>query len=302
MLPHKNSAQRPMHSEMSFKCRSSASLSSNTLVASQSTSSTMLPTNKPEMVVGLGTCISASRSTATFLTPRPSLSSIRAHTTLAAVPRRSPIPPLPTYFLKTYRRGKTARGCRIPPRRPPRPEYAPEGENVRLITPHSHPALRDLEARKSTESLSSIYSRSISGEIRSSRVVQRTTPVSSVRSETCNDSVNHSRLQATETAGPGNTQHSAQISNEGSDSDIDDAATLQARLPCVRGVSGFGDVQEWTVRHSTAGNNDANERKRPRNQRRRLQKSRGRISQPAHVKNNGAVERTYRLIEPWKAA
>jgi hypothetical protein len=53
MLPYKASKQHPMFSEMSFKCRSSTSLSSRTLVPSCDSTMTLLP-SKADKVVGLG--------------------------------------------------------------------------------------------------------------------------------------------------------------------------------------------------------------------------------------------------------
>lgn len=42
--------------------------------------------------------------------------------------------------------------------------------------------------------------------------------------------------------------------DERSDSDIDDAATLQAKLPSVRAVSAFGDVKTWSCGSQVAAN------------------------------------------------
>lgn len=308
MLPHKKSSQHPMYSAMSFKCRSSASLSSNTLVPSRSTSRTMMLPKNPEKAVGLGIYTHMTHPTATFLTPRPSLSSIRTHTTLRSVPHDSPVPPLPTYFPERYRKTNAPRKGRTPPRRPPRPECAPGGETVRLITPPVHPALRNLQVRKeSVESMSSIYSRSISGEKRSPRILNDLNTLASWDGgQSYNTAVKQSRLGDMETTLIWEYRHNSQrreMPNDGSDSDIDDTATLQARLPRVRGVSGFGAVENWTDCHTSTERDTTSQGKRSSHQRRKLQKCRGKvISQPAHVNNNGAVERTYRLVEPWKHA
>jgi len=39
----------------------------------------------------------------------------------------------------------------------------------------------------------------------------------------------------------------SRVSSEGSETDIDDAATLQAKLPSVKAVSEFGEVESWQV-------------------------------------------------------
>ncbi|KAK3115984.1 hypothetical protein LTR53_004156, partial [Teratosphaeriaceae sp. CCFEE 6253] len=76
MLPYKVSAE---HSEMSFKCRSSSSLSSRTLVPSRNTSTSQLLPSCPEKAVfGLG-IYAPKQYTPSFLTPRPSLFHTHTH-------------------------------------------------------------------------------------------------------------------------------------------------------------------------------------------------------------------------------
>ncbi len=248
MLPHKNSIQRPMYSEMSFKCRSSTSLSSHTLVASENNSTTTLLPTKPEKVIGLD--IYAPKPTMTsFLAPRPSLSTIRTQTTMRSMPPSSPLPPLPAYFPAKYRQNSAMYKAVHPPRRPARPDDVKKQKSVRIVPPSPALSTANLEAyNKSAESLSSVYSRSISGDKHGSR--SSATLTAGIRSYNSGSTatVKESPLGAMRLASDPDVVMMAKESRrsmDGSDSDIDDAATLQARLPSVKAVSDFGDVQAW---------------------------------------------------------
>ena len=255
ILPYKTSTQRAIFSEMSFKCRSSTSLSSDTLVPSFRDSTTALLPAHPEKVVGLG--IYASKiSKTSFLAPRPSLSSIQSHATSAPLPPSSPVPPLPAYFPEKYRTGSAMHKAVYPPRRPPRPERSKSERTVRIVPPSPALSIANLEAyNKSVESLSSVYSRSISGEKDSHKPSQRPgflTDGSRTYSSSSTATVKKSSLGAMRLAEDPDVvvvaEERLRQSSEGSDSEIDDATTLQAKLPSVKAVSDFGDVQNWTSR------------------------------------------------------
>ena len=252
VLPHRLSTEKPMFSELSFKCRSSGSLSSRTLVqASRGSSMTCLLPIKPEKMVGLGIYRSKSK-TSSFLGPRPSLNTIRDYTAMATPPPpRSPLPPLPAYFPDGYRRTSAERKTTCPPKRE---TSVKRSRTVRMVPPSPALSIANLAAlNNSQESLSSVYSRSISGEsYTSSQPRQRPgVPLNGSRSYSSSSTttVKRSRLGATRLAShPEETIISAdhaRMPSESSSSDIDDAATLQRKLPHVKTVSAFGDVATW---------------------------------------------------------
>ena len=251
ILPYKTSMQRPMFSEMSFKCRSSTSLSSHTLVPSFDSTSSLLP-SKPDKVVGLG-IYAPKKTTAAFLAPRPSLSSIRTHTTIGARPPSSPLPPLPAYFPAKYRKGSAMHKAIYPPKRPQRPERSKSERTVRIVPPSPALSAANLDMHNnSVESLSSVYSRSTSGEKHSPRPIQRPvqlTDGSRSYSSGSTATIIKSPLGAMRLADRPDivlVGKSSRVSSASStDTEIDDVATLQAKLPSVKAVSDFGDVQTW---------------------------------------------------------
>ena len=251
ILPYKTSMQRPMFSEMSFKCRSSTSLSSHTLVPSFDSTSSLLA-SKPEKVVGLG-IYAPNTSAAAFLAPRPLLSSIRTHTTIGTIPPLSPLPPLPAYFPAKYRKGSVMHKAIYPPKRPQRPERSKSERTVRIVPPSPALSATNLEMHNnSAESLSSVYSRSTSGEKHSPRAVQRPVQLTDgSRSYSSGSTVTivKSPLGAMRLADRPDVVlmgKSSRVSSASStDTEIDDVATLQAKLPSVKAVSEFGDVQAW---------------------------------------------------------
>jgi len=119
-LPYKPT-NKPMFSEMSFKYRSSTSFASSAYTLTDPNSDplyTLYPT-RPDKAYGLGiyapkkpiSSASSFSTAASFLTPRPSLKSLRSQASLAG-PRplhlhsksypttssaHSPLPPVPTY-------------------------------------------------------------------------------------------------------------------------------------------------------------------------------------------------------------
>lgn len=187
--------RRLLSSDLSFKCRSSSSLSITILLPTPRPSKPFsLPSCPEKALLGLGiyapqTSISRTRprtrTRTSFLNPRSSLSSIRTHTTMASRPSSSsPLPPLPAYFPHDHgNRGsnstQTPKAFRPP--RPPRPypydPYSPTASSakpgLRLVPPSpnrdfsaSRPLAVLLKTSGSQESLSSAYSRSTSGESR----------------------------------------------------------------------------------------------------------------------------------------
>lgn len=238
-----------MYSEMSFKCRSSTSTSSHRLVASQTDSVTHLLPSRPEHAYGLG--IYAPRQSApSFLTPRPSLSSIRTHTTMNSMPPpSSPLPPLPAYCPDKYRRRSAMAKAVYSPKPGYQQNRRQSEKTVRIVPPSPALSTANLAAfNRSTESLSSVYSRSISGEGRGSRPVATRAGSRSYSSESTS-TIAKSPLGAMRLASdPETVVMSGAVScgsNDGADSDIDDAATLQAKLPSVKAVSEFGQVEDW---------------------------------------------------------
>lgn len=248
-LPYGTSTDQPMHSEMSFKCRSSTSLSSQTLAPSYSNSTTNLLPEKPAKCIGLGihTPRYPSRS---FLTPRPSLSSIHSHAKLQSIPSSSPLPPLPAYFPKRYRQGSAMHKAVHPPKRPPRPEHGMGEITVRIVPPSPALSLANLKAfNRSQDSLSSVYSRSISGETYVEEPTQtQGVFVSAERSFSSGSTttVKRSHLGAMRLAHePDNVVASPQekaLLDESSRSDINDTPSLHARLPCVEADNCLGDI------------------------------------------------------------
>jgi hypothetical protein len=102
---------------------------------------------------------------------------------------------------------------------------------------------------KSVESLSSVYSRSISGERYSMRFgLFLSDPTVSDRSYSAGSTatVRKSPLGVMRLASePDVLVVEMRSTSVGSGSDIDDAATLQAKLPPVQAVGEFGDVSNW---------------------------------------------------------
>ena len=118
-----------------------------------------------------------------------------------------------------------------------------------MVPPSPALSLANLAAfNKSAESLSSVYSRSISGEKRSPRPAPLSDTGRSYSSGST-ATVVKSPLGAMRRADDPETvvmpTLMSRSSSESSGSDIDDAATLQAKLPSIKATSEFGEVECW---------------------------------------------------------
>lgn len=229
---------------MSFKCRSTSSFSTYTLVDPSEDALYNLYPTRPEKAYGLGIYAPKS-STPSFLTPRPSLKKIRSQTSLGRKPvESSPLPPLPVYNPEKYR--KTSTVHKMPPK--PRRAYTlrrDDSQGTLRAVPRS-PALAVPGKSISNESLSSVYSRSISGDKHSPspcrpNVMDRNFSSSStltVRHTPLERGASKSRaLKQPGEAWAGNINRSYGT-NAGTNS-------MNGRLPLARAVSDFGNVQEW---------------------------------------------------------
>lgn len=169
-LPYRISV-RPMFSEMSFKCRSTSSFSSYTLVGpNEDTLYTLYPT-RPEKAYGLGIYAPKASSTPSFLTNRPSLRSIRSQAPLGVRPLdSSPLPPLPVFGPEKYNKTPAPQKDAAAPR--PECTLRRNGSRKLLRAVHRSPKFPVMDRAVSSESLSSVYSRSISGDKHSSPLIR----------------------------------------------------------------------------------------------------------------------------------
>lgn len=180
-LSQKRRTLRAKPSEMSFKCRSSVSMASQATVTLWKGGGATIPASAELCLPSQGLGIHTSRSSApaSLLYPRPSVSSIRSHTSLPLYqPPASPLPPLPAY-LPDARRATTAMHKAIcQPASLSRPipiRPARSDDNLRILPPPV-PALLQVSlavpARR-PQSASSIYSRDTTGD---SEIIPRRSP------------------------------------------------------------------------------------------------------------------------------
>lgn len=172
-LSQKRRTLRAKPSEMSFKCRSSVSMASQATVTLWKGGDATIPASAELCLPSQGLGIHTSRSSApaSLLYPRPSVSSIRSHTSLPLYqPPASPLPPLPAY-LPDARRATTAmhKAIMYQPASFSRPipiRPARSDDNLRILPPPV-PALSQVSlavpARR-PQSASSIYSRDTTGD------------------------------------------------------------------------------------------------------------------------------------------
>lgn len=179
-LSQKRRTLRAKPSEMSFKCRSSVSMASQATVTPWKGGDTIPASAElcsPSQ--GLGIHTSRSSAPASLLYPRPSVSSIRSHTSLPLYqPPASPLPPLPAY-LPDARRATTAMHKAI--HQPasfsrPIPIRPARSDDTLRILPPPVPAFQQgnlaVPARR-PQSASSIYSRDTTGD---SEIIPRRSP------------------------------------------------------------------------------------------------------------------------------
>lgn len=245
-----------MFSKMSFKCRSTSTFSSYTIAEpNEDTLYTLYPT-RPEKAYGLG-IYAPKTSAASFLTPRPSLRTIKSQASFGHRPlKSSPVPPLPVYDPEKYKdlpiRQKTSQ--------PPRRVYTLR-RKVNQRTMHavqcdplpSKDKPQALDRSVSKESLSSIYSRSVSGDspdpsrqsttgkapgrhlnnAAASTTIGRNNP-NVTRQSTAYPRLNYPRLQS-------------RLREDHASQKVDNSMNTTLRLPIMRAVSTFGNVQDWTA-------------------------------------------------------
>lgn len=253
-LPYKT-ADRPIFSEMSFKCRSTFSFSSYTLVdPNEDTFYTLYPT-RPEKAYGLG-IYAPKTSAASFLTPRPSLKAIRSQASLGHRPTQSsPLPPLPVYHPEKYKDMPEMHRSLPSPRRAYTLKRRGSKGTLRIV-PHSSATQIGktvaLDKRPSKESLSSVYSRSVSGASPEPHIRPGALDGSRRNATTSSTlAVRRSPLSTMRVASNGYPVILPKVQQGRRNSRPTDPAghTLppQARLPLTRAVSTFSNVQDWTA-------------------------------------------------------
>ena len=243
-----------MFSEMSFKCRSTSTFSSYTISEPDEDILYKLYPTRPEKAYGLE-IYAPETSTANFLTPRPSLRTIRSQASFGPQPlKSSPVPPLPVYDPQKYKDMPAMQKITNAPKRmytlrrknSQRPlrslPYAPAPPSDK---PHS------FDRKVSKESLSSIYSRSVSGDSPdpSRRPIVIRASSRQLRPSTALTTPGHiplnSKPQVSGFGGVDRPRLPSRIRNNCIGQTTADDVHAQSRLPIVRAVSTFGNVQDW---------------------------------------------------------
>jgi hypothetical protein len=243
---------RPMFSDMSFKCQSTSTFSSYTLPEPhEDTLYTLYPT-RPEKAYGLG-IYAPKTSVASFLTPRPSLKTIRSQASFGHRPlKSSPVPPLPVHDPEKYKDMPAMQKTSLVPKRvyTLRRKSSQRGalRAVQCSPLPSGDKLRTLDRSASGKSLSSVYSRSVSGD----------SPELSHRSVFGKTNGRHLNASTASTTfgrnAPNVTRPNARFGQEyqpRSQSRLRQDYTgrtterSSTRLPVVRAVSDLGNVQDW---------------------------------------------------------
>jgi hypothetical protein len=252
-LPY-NKSDRPMFSEMSFKCRSTSIFSSYTIAEPDEDILYKLYPTKPEKAYGLG-IYAPKTSTANFLTPRPSLRTIRSQASFGPQPlKSSPVPPLPVYDPEKYKDMPAMQKITNAPKRMYTLRRKNSQRPLRIVQYGSAPSKdrpHALDRSASKDSLSSIYSRSVSGDSPdpSRQPVLRKAPS---RRQNAPVPLTSVRRNAADASQPGvrpggiaqprlpsrlRENYMGQMTNYNTHA--------PARLPIVRAVSTFGSVQDW---------------------------------------------------------
>jgi hypothetical protein len=245
---------RPMFSEMSFKCRSTSTFSSYTLPEpNEDTLYTLYPT-RPEKAYGLG-IYAPKASVASFLTPRPSLRTIRCQASFGHRPLRTePVPPLPVYDPEKYEGMSGRQNSELVPRRvyTLRRKSSQRGA-LRAVQCSPLPLgnnPRTLDRSVSKESLSSIYSRSVSGESPDPARGQGLGKPTGRQpnTSTISTTIGRSHLNATRAGARCSEAHQPRSQSRlRQDCPGRTADNRTTRLPVVRAVSDFGSVQDWAA-------------------------------------------------------
>lgn len=240
-----------MFSEMSFKCRSTSTLSSYTIAEPGEDILCKLYPTRPEKAYGLG-IYAPKTSTANFLAPRPSPRTIGSHALFGPPPlKSSPVPPLPVYDPEKYRNQTAMQRITAPPERVYTLRRKNSRRPLRVVQYDPMPAidqLHTLDKSTSKESLSSIYSRSVSGDSPdpSCRPILRKaseqllnasgalTPLKSNQPGLVSGGVERPKL------------HSG-LREDYASQPTDSHTNAPSRLPVVRAVSTFGNVQDWAT-------------------------------------------------------
>lgn len=145
-----------------------------------------------------------------------------------------------------------------PPRRPDLLTRARSERTVRIVPTSPALSTANLAAfNQSQESFSSIYSRSVSGdvyvessmrELKVARESSRSYSSSSIGTAKKSPLSTMQLAESTEEVVIGTVAGKKLSIDSSSEPDIDDVATLQARLPSVKAVSAFGEVGNWLER------------------------------------------------------
>ncbi|KAK5134788.1 hypothetical protein LTR08_006163 [Meristemomyces frigidus] len=174
---------------------------------------------------------------------------------MGSIPRNSsPLPPLPAYFPEKYRQMSAMHKAVHPPKtsRPYSLGRTQSARSLRMVPPSPALSTANLAAfNRSTESLSSVYSRSVSGEEKTPRPAALSESSRTLSSGSATTIVKSPLGAMRRAADPDTILMPGERSNTpsmSSDSEIDDAAMLQAKLPSVKAVSAFGEVATWQRR------------------------------------------------------
>jgi hypothetical protein len=245
-----------MFSEMSFKCRSTSTFSSYTLPEpNEDTLYTLYPT-RPEEAYGLG-IYAPKASVASFLTPRPSLRTIRSQASFGHRPlKSSSVPPLPVYDPEKHKDKLTMQKASQLPRRvytlrrKSSQRGALRAAQCSPLPMDDKPKPRTLDRSVSGESLSSIYSRSVSGD--SPDLSHRSVFGKSIgrhpNVSTVSTTVGPNYLNVTRAGARFGAVHQPRSQSRLRQDYLSRTADIPTtRLPVVRAVSDFGSVQDWSA-------------------------------------------------------
>ena len=253
ILPY-NTGERRMFSDMSFKCQSTSTFSSYTIAEADEDILYKLYPTRPEKAYGLG-IYAPKTSTAIFLAPRPSPRTIRSYASFGPPPlKSSPVPPLPVYDPEKYRKLPAMQKFTAPPKRVYTLRRKSSRRPLRVVQYNPTPAddkPHTLDRSTSGESLSSIYSRSVSGDSPdpSCRPVLQTASGQLLNASAALPTGGHNSLNGSQ---PGvasdkvdRPRLQSKLREDFTGQTIHARTDRPSRLPIVRAVSTFGNVQDW---------------------------------------------------------